>query len=388
MLRGMPTRSDEADPASPVEVFAARHLGEEPVAIEEIGNGNLNHVYRVSGSCGSIVVKQALPYVRRAGANWPLTIRRLGTEARAYQVHTRACPGALPTALGYDGTMHMLALEDLRGATDWRTRLSCGLDTPDTSAAVGQYCARVATSTGSFLLTTAQATELRNAFGDPAMKVFTERMVFTAPYREDPTNVWPAHLAETARRIRSDETVRAAAARARWIFRTAGECLLHGDLHSGSVMAGEDFDARIIDLEFAFVGPIAFDLGNLIAHLLLARTRRTVTGGDVAAIDASARAFWSSFAETLCVLTTSAGYWSPRFERRLLRECALFAGVEILRRIGGHFHVDDIATLKEETRIAAERRSVNLWYRLVTSTGVREFDELWELAVNSTKDYL
>ena len=39
----------------------------------EVGDGNINFVYVVTGSAAAIVVKQALPYVRCVGEAWPLT---------------------------------------------------------------------------------------------------------------------------------------------------------------------------------------------------------------------------------------------------------------------------------------------------------------------------
>ncbi|CAN0553538.1 unnamed protein product, partial [Ectocarpus sp. 12 AP-2014] len=47
------------------------------------------------------------------------------------------------------------------------------------------------------------------------------------------------------------------------------QALIHADLHTGSVMATEG-STQVIDPEFAFYGPMGFDLGALIANLLLA----------------------------------------------------------------------------------------------------------------------
>lgn len=52
-------------------------------------------------------------------------------------------------------------------------------------------------------------------------------------------------------------------------FITQAEALLHGDLHTGSVMVTQD-TAYVIDAEFAVYGPIAFDVGKFLANLLLA----------------------------------------------------------------------------------------------------------------------
>jgi len=64
-----------------VEVVV-RRVGGEPASwdIREVGDGNLNLVFIVSGNVGSVVVKQALPYVRMVGESWPLPVYRAHFE--------------------------------------------------------------------------------------------------------------------------------------------------------------------------------------------------------------------------------------------------------------------------------------------------------------------
>ena len=45
--------------------------------------------------------------------------------------------------------------------------------------------------------------------------------------------------------------------------------MLQGDFHTGSLMVTQD-TMYAIDAEFAFYGPMAFDIGKIIANLLLA----------------------------------------------------------------------------------------------------------------------
>ena len=52
----------------------------------EVGDGNLNLVFIVESSAGpehSVVLKQALPYLRVAGESWPLTRERMRFETQA-----------------------------------------------------------------------------------------------------------------------------------------------------------------------------------------------------------------------------------------------------------------------------------------------------------------
>ena len=50
-------------------------------------------------------------------------------------------------------------------------------------------------------------------------------------------------------------------------FSTNAEALAHGDLHTGSIFVNQT-ETYIIDGEFAFMGPLGFDLGLLIANLI------------------------------------------------------------------------------------------------------------------------
>lgn len=52
-------------------------------------------------------------------------------------------------------------------------------------------------------------------------------------------------------------------------FRERAQALIHGDLHTGSVMVTSD-STQVIDPEFAFYGPMGFDIGAFLGNLILA----------------------------------------------------------------------------------------------------------------------
>ena len=77
--------------------------------------------------------------------------------------------------------------------------------------------------------------------------------------------------------LRADRDLKVEAQQLKHMFAANAETLVHGDLHSGSIMVTDD-DTRVIDPEFAFYGPMAFDVGMLLAnfwmaYLLAARPR-------------------------------------------------------------------------------------------------------------------
>jgi 5-methylthioribose kinase len=62
--------------------------------ITEVGDGNLNFVYIIEGRMEKkLVIKQALPFVRCVGENWPLTLQRAYFENSALSAERELCGG-------------------------------------------------------------------------------------------------------------------------------------------------------------------------------------------------------------------------------------------------------------------------------------------------------
>ena len=59
--------------------------------IRETGDGNINFVYIVEGPAGSLVMKQALPFVRCVGESWPLTLVGGGARLASFFISFFLC---------------------------------------------------------------------------------------------------------------------------------------------------------------------------------------------------------------------------------------------------------------------------------------------------------
>jgi hypothetical protein len=70
--------------------------------VREVGDGNLNLVFIVEGDAGSVIVKQALPYVRLVGDSWPLPLKRAFFEYHALIRQEARDPGSVPKVLHFD----------------------------------------------------------------------------------------------------------------------------------------------------------------------------------------------------------------------------------------------------------------------------------------------
>ena len=93
---------------------------EAELRIEEIGDGNLNTVYRVWDAAQperSIVLKHAPPYIKILGPEYPLSTERLTYESRALDIYNQFASGSVPELYYFDAETAVIAMEDLREAT-------------------------------------------------------------------------------------------------------------------------------------------------------------------------------------------------------------------------------------------------------------------------------
>lgn len=379
-----------ADPRRPYEAltlesapaFAAPHLSGVPTDAEEIGDGNLNLVFRVRSRDESVIVKQALPYLRVAGEAWPLTRHRARIEAEAILVHDKLVPGCLPSLRHFDNDISALVLEDLHPHIPWREALIAGDETAGVAARVGRYSADVLLGTSHVSLSSRQRRELHQQFIYSELCLVTEDLVFTAPYHDAESNRYDDAIAHLAASIRTDKALRSAAAELRFAFRTRDEALIHGDLHTGSVMVGSG-EPKVIDLEFAFFGPFGFDPGVLLANLALAFLAHSVASRPAIAdrVAQEARDYWDGLVDQCRRSWDPAEPWLHQFLAGLVADAGRFAGMEMIRRIVGLAHAKDIDVLPDDVRHLAQSRAIGGGRALVLGRPVQSFEDLWQRAV-------
>ncbi|MFF7244400.1 S-methyl-5-thioribose kinase [Embleya sp. NPDC008237] len=388
-----------------VPELAAR-LGGGPAAwdVREIGDGNVNYVFAVRGPAGALCVKQAPPYVRAVGESWPLSPTRSGFEFRALREHARCAPAYLPAPLHYAPELHLLAVEFLDDHCVVRHLLNAGGSRAGFGADMGDYLARTLFGTSDLALPAADKRRLVGEFeANIEMCRIMEEMIFTEIYRPFHRNRWTSpELDPDVRRLRSDTALVIAAARLKNRYLTRREALLHGDLHTGSIMVGPG-STRVIDQEFACFGPMGFDIGSLLAHLLvnyLAQDGRHADGHAEAGTEETPQQHW--LLETVAELwhtfvrrflelwRTSAhgdAYPATLFpagaddeddvlyaERsayldRIFRDTVGFCGAETIRRVVGFARPADFTDIEDAGRRAdAERRALRLGRALLVDT--------------------
>lgn len=240
---------------------------------KEVGDGNINFVYIIMNkkTNAAIVLKQGLPYVRCVGESWPLTQERVRYEAEALIAAHGFCPEHVPEVYLYDSKMSTIAMRYIEPPNKIaRVGLCEGKTYVRMAEHVGKYLAETLFKSSSVCLGAKKFRENRIAFGgNEAMCALTEQVIFTEPYGVFENNKWTHELNDIVREIQSDGELKVAITELKAKFINECEALLHGDLHTGSIMCGER-STYVIDHEFAFYGPMAFDIGAFIANLYLA----------------------------------------------------------------------------------------------------------------------
>jgi len=236
--------------------------------IREVGDGNLNLVFIVEGPKGAVVAKQALPYVRLVGESWPLPLKRSFFEYHALtRQERRAGAGTVPAIYHFDEAQALIVMEYLSPHVILRRRLIEGAILPKIGRDLGLFCARTLFRGSDLSMPTRERKQDVALFCDNVeLCDITENLVFTDPYFEATLNRHTSpQLDPIVAELRADRDLKVEAQRLKHLFAAKAETLLHGDLHTGSVMVTET-DTRVIDPEFAFYGPIAFDVGMLLAN--------------------------------------------------------------------------------------------------------------------------
>ena len=323
-----------------------------------------------------------------------MSLERAFFENAYYQAVAPHVGRRIPEVYHYDPELYCTIMERLSPHVILRLGLIAGNVYPDLALHMGEYVARACFFTSDL----AQACERKMSrvalfAGNQALTRISIDLIFSDPYLASERNRHTApQLDGLAREFQRDAELKIAVARFGRKFLTQAEALLHGDLHSGSVMVTGD-DTRVIDPEFALYGPIGFDLGAFFGNLLLnayAQPGHATDSDDRSRQQAwvlgQARQFWLAFRRHFLELWREAG--SEGYPGMLFAQAADaaqieaarhayleaifadmlgFAACKMIRRILGFAHVLDFDAIPDPLRRAeCEARALRLARRLLT----------------------
>ncbi|KPB01004.1 S-methyl-5-thioribose kinase [Ahrensia marina] len=383
--------------------------------VKEVGDGNLNLVFIVEAPDATLIVKQALPYVRLVGDSWPLPLYRAYYEHEALVRQQQRAPGMVPEIFHFDNEQALIIMEFLQPHVILRGKLIAGEKVANLSETMGKFCARTAFRGSELSMKSADKKADVGLFsGNVEIPAITEALVFTDPYYDAEMNHFTPELDGIVKKLRGDVALKARVQKMLMKFASNTETMVHGDLHSGSIMS-TDSDNRVIDPEFAQYGPMGFDIGMLTANFLMAyfsqpghRSQddlKDYQSWILTTITEIFEHFYAEFRHLWQTERTGMLYPASLFEdqghasdaacddvlEHIFEDAIAICGIEMHRRVLSLAHNADFETI-EDTAVRAplEARNIMMGAKLILNAeNIKDIESLTTMAEQfNTGDYL
>lgn len=317
-----------------------------------------------------------------------MTKERAYFEAVTLKEHGRLCPDHVPEVYHFDRVMSLIGMRYLEPPhIILRKGLIAGVEYPLLAEHISEYMARTLFFTSLLHCTTTEHKRAVAEFcGNVELCRLTEQVVFSDPYKVSPHNRWTSpYLDRDVEAVREDNTLKLEVAELKSMFCERAQALIHGDLHTGSVMVTSD-STQVIDPEFAFYGPMGFDIGAFVGNLILAffsqdghadqeNDRKAYKDWILRTIDETWNLFHKKFTALWDKHKDGSGeaylpaiYNNPqlqllvkqKFMKDLFHDTLGFGAAKMIRRIVGVAHVEDFESITDAGKRAdCERRALD-----------------------------
>jgi len=338
---------------------------------KEIGDGNLNYVFRVieEATGKSIIVKQAGVSLR-ISAEMKVSTDRNRIESEILQIQDQYAPGLVPKIYGYDTVMCACCMEDLSDHALMRYALMRHETFPQFAEDITTYMVNTLLKTTDVAVEHKAKKAMVKSFINPELCEITEDLVLGEPYDDynGRNNVYPPVADFVKKELYEDAALKLAVAKIKFEFMNNAQALIHGDLHTGSIFVKQD-STRVFDPEFAFYGPMGYDVGNVVANMIFAWDNGRAYGADdfcdwclktiAETIDLFSEKFLKCFDECVTDVMAKTPGFKEYYLDSVLSDTAAYAGTELIRRTVGMANVKDVTTIADEAkRVHAEKVNI------------------------------
>ena len=352
----------------------------ENLVCEEIGDGNINYVYRIfdKNTKKSLILKQA-DVQTRVRPDGYLNPDRSIREAEVLKLYNECAPGFSPKIIYADPVMAAIIMEDIGSYSNLRMELMAGKIFYGIEELITRFIVDTSLPSTDLVLAYQKKFQAAAKFYNPDLCKITEDLVFTHPYKDvrQRNILLPENAEWLKKKFYEDLNLIARVAILKEKFNNYPQGLIHGDLHSGSIFVkneNEETKIKIIDPEFAFYGPIAYDLGNVLAHFIFAQgyakysplfvaeeKQRTDFLSWLENAKNNLFKFFHVFAKDFLVKNIKDPIYQneifiDNYIEKIKIDAVSFCGTELNRRIIGSAKTAEITNIKKvENRIALER---------------------------------
>ena len=351
-------------------------LENDDLTVKEIGDGNINYIFKVENKIDgkSIVLKQADKLLRSSGR--PLDLTRSKIEANILRIENNLAPHFVPEIYFYDEIMCVLAMEDISEYKNLRTDLIAGKIFPNFADNISEFLSRTLLLTTDLFMNKFEKKKNVKEFINPELCDISECLVFTEPYDNNRNrNIITAGNEEFVENtLYKNEDLHFAILKLREKFMNYSQSLIHGDLHSGSIFINEK-GIKIIDPEFSFYGPMAYDIGNVIGNLYFPLYRAKFFMEDSKKkeefinwlekcildipilFSEKCKLLWEKYSNDKLLKNKK---FRDYYIENIVKDSLAYAGTEIIRRTVGDAKVLELTSLEtSEKKLELERRLIN-----------------------------
>lgn len=346
------------------------------LTVKEIGDGNINYIFKVENKIDgkSIVLKQADKLLRSSGR--PLDLTRSKIEANILRIENNLAPHYVPEIYFYDEIMCVLAMEDISEYKNLRTELIAGKIFPNFADNISEFLSRTLLLTTDLFMNKFEKKKNVKEFINPELCDISECLVFIEPYDNNKNrNIITIGNEEFVENmLYKNEDLHFAILKLREKFMNYSQSLIHGDLHSGSIFINEK-GIKIIDPEFSFYGPMAYDVGNVIGNLYFPLYRAKffmenskkkeefINWLEKCILDIpilfseKCKLLWEKYSNDKLLKNKK---FRDYYIENIVKDSLAYAGTEIIRRTVGDAKVLELTSLEtSEKKLELERRLIN-----------------------------
>ena len=343
---------------------------------KEIGDGNINYIFKVEDKINgkSIVLKQADKLLRSSGR--PLDLSRSKIEANILKIENDLAPNFVPKVYLYDEIMCVLAMEDISEYKNLRTELLAGKIFPNLANNISEFLSKTLLLTTDLFMNKFEKKKNVKEFINPELCDISECLVFTEPYDNNKNRniITPGNEEFVEKFLYENEDLHFAILKLREKFMNYSQSLIHGDLHSGSIFINEK-GIKIIDPEFSFYGPMAYDVGNVIGNLYFPLYRakffmeenekkeKFINWLEKCIFDIpnlfseKCKLLWEKYSNDKLLKNKK---FRDYYIENILKDSLAYAGTEIIRRTVGDAKVLGLTSLESsEKKLQFERELIN-----------------------------
>ncbi|MBQ3372524.1 MAG: S-methyl-5-thioribose kinase [Oscillospiraceae bacterium] len=350
-----------------------RFAPDEETDCIEIGDGNINYVYKVFSKADghSVIIKQADKLLRCSGR--PLDLYRNKIEARILQLEAELAPGFVPEVFYYDEIMAATSMEDISAYKNLRHELMENRVYPHLAENISEFLASTLLPTTDLVMDAGKKKQNVKFFINPELCFITEDLVLSEPYLAVPffernkNIITPGNEIFVEEQLYNNNSLHTQIASLRNSFMNNAQALIHGDLHTGSIFANER-GIKVLDPEFAFYGPMGYDIGNVIGNLFFSLGNKAFTmPNETVAISQLKEAIRDVFDltrkklfEKYDAMVSFPLYKNIAFKKQyidsIMADSVGYAGTEMIRRTVGDSKVMEITSVTNMAkRIPMER---------------------------------